>query len=189
VTATEDSDETGIIVAGTSEEGRAYVLEDCSGRYSPQAWAERAIDAYQRWGADRIVCEVNNGGDMVVHTLRIAAKQRNVFVRVQKITASRGKYTRAEPVAALYEQGLVEHVGIFDKLERQCCEWIPGLASPDRVDALVWALTVLFIHRRGVLYPQAESTEDAQPEREQRPEAQTFADSIAREGVWFPRSH
>ena len=92
------------------------MLSDQSGRYSPSAWANKALDEYVRWRADRIVCETNNGGDMVVHTIQVAAKQRGMWVRVQKITASRGKYTRAEPIAALYEQGLIEHVGVFHQL-------------------------------------------------------------------------
>lgn len=187
VTATEESDETGIVTAGIDEAGHAYVLSDVSGRYSPSAWANKALDEYVRWRADRIVCETNNGGDMVVHTIQVAAKQRGMWVRVQKITASRGKYTRAEPVAALYEQGLIAHVGVFHQLEQQCCEWVPGLSSPDRMDALVWALTVLFIHRRGVLYPEVSDASGSEVEARVRPEAYTFEQTVVRDGAWLPR--
>lgn len=141
VTSGEDSDETGIIVAGRSVNGHYYVLRDVSGHFTPQTWAQRALWCYSEYSVDRIVAETNNGGDLVEHTLRTA--QRNVSFR--KVTASRGKRVRAEPVAALYEQGRVHHVGSFDDLEEQMINFVPDIMdSPDdRVDALVWALTDL----------------------------------------------
>lgn len=145
-TASEDSDETGIIVAGIDENEEGYVLDDLTVRGSPATWAEAALRAYDRYGADRIVAESNNGGDMIEFTVRTAARDmsergerttRNVSFR--QVRASKGKYTRAEPVSALYEQGRIHHVGSFAALEDQMCTWVPGEDSPDRMDALVWA--------------------------------------------------
>ena len=188
VTVTEDSDETGIVTAGASEAGHAYVLSDLSGRYSPSGWANKALDEYLRWRADRIVCEVNNGGDMVMHTIQVAAKRRNLFVRVQKITASRGKYLRAEPIAMLYEQGQVSHAGVFPHLERQMCEWVAGVTSKDdRIDALVYACTVLFIHRRGVLYPDVQPSTGEDVAEVPAAATGSFAETVTRERMWFPR--
>lgn len=139
------SNETGIIVAGRTAE-TAYVLEDVSGRYSPSEWASRAISAYHRHGADRIVAEINQGGDMVEQVLRGV----DPLVPLRLVRASRGKQTRAEPVAALYEQNRVRHLGRFDLLEDQMCSFTgasSASASPDRVDALVWALTELLLSR------------------------------------------
>ena len=143
VTSGEDSDETGIIVAGLSEEGQAYILADGSGRYKPQEWALKAIALLNEWEADRIIAEVNNGGDMVEQTLRTVS--RNVPYRA--VRASKGKYSRAEPVSALYEQGKVHHCGLFAALEDQMCSFEPGTTSwsPDRMDALVYALSDLMI--------------------------------------------
>lgn len=139
VTSDEDSDETGLIVAGRGADDHGYVLEDRSLRASPAGWAQEAVRAYREHQADRIVAEVNNGGDMVEHTLRTV----DARIPYTKLHASRGKQTRAEPIAALYEQGRVHHVGTFPQLEDQMTGWVPGLASPDRMDALVWALTEL----------------------------------------------
>lgn len=141
VTAEEDSDETGIIVAGVDDMGHAYVLDDLSGRYHPADWAKVAVNAYHELRGDRVVAEVNNGGDMVELTLRMIDPN----VSYKGVHASKGKVTRAEPVAALYEQGRVHHVGSFPELEEQMTTWLPGMASPDRMDALVWALTELLI--------------------------------------------
>lgn len=147
VTSEAESDETGIIVAGLGVDGRGYVLADRSGQYSPDAWARRAIAAYEEFAADRIVAEVNNGGDMIEHTLRTVDKR----IPYRKLHASRGKRTRAEPVAALYEQGRVFHVGGLLDLEDQLVSWTPDSGdSPDRLDALVWGLTELLVQRREV---------------------------------------
>lgn len=139
VTAHEGSDETGIVIAGRDRAGEIYILEDCSGRMSPDAWARRAVDAFDRWKADRIVAETNQGGAMVELTIRHVRPD----VPYTGVTATRGKALRAEPVAALYEQGRVHHCGVFADLEDQMCSWEPGDTSPDRLDALVWAGTEL----------------------------------------------
>lgn len=136
-----DSDETGIVVAGIGVEGHGYVLEDRSLQGTPAEWARAAVSAYRSLQADRIVGEVNNGGEMVGFTILTVDSS----VSYKAVHASRGKVTRAEPVSALYERGLVHHVGTFPKLEDQMCTWLPGEKSPDRMDALVWALTELFL--------------------------------------------
>ena len=142
-----DSDETGIIVAGADEDLRGYVLEDGSGRMSPDEWARRAIDLYDRHSASRIIGERNNGGDLVGTVLKTASGGHTLPIRL--VTASVGKYARAEPVAALYQQGRVLHAGSFPQLEDQLCTWEPGSStSPDRMDALVWALSDLITDRR-----------------------------------------
>lgn len=135
-----DSDEQGIIAAGQGVDGEFYVLADRSCKLSPSGWAGRAVQAYREYAADRIVAERNFGGEMVESTIR----QVDQSVPVKMVSASRGKVQRAEPVAALYEQGRVHHVGAFPQLEDQLTMWTPqsGL-SPDRLDALVWALTEL----------------------------------------------
>ncbi len=149
VSANEQSDETGIVAVGRAMVGangrqpayHFYVLADVSGRYAPLGWAERAIHAFEDFQGDRIVGEVNNGGDMVETTLRVLSPD----VPYKAVHASRGKQARAEPIAALYQQGRVHHVGMFDALEDQQCNWVPntGARSPDRIDALVWAITEL----------------------------------------------
>jgi len=138
-------DVQGIVVVGKGVDGRAYVLEDCSCRLPPAGWAKRAVAAYHRWQADRIVAEVNYGGAMVESTIRTA--DANVPVTIEH--ASRGKHIRAEPVAALYEQGKVSHVGTFRELEDQMglttTAGYQGGDSPDRMDAMVWAMTDLML--------------------------------------------
>jgi phage terminase large subunit-like protein len=140
----EDGAATGIVVAGVGEDGRGYVLDDKTCRESPNGWARQAIACFDRYEGDCIVGEINNGGDMVESTVRAV---RNT-VPFKSVTASRGKWVRAEPIAALYEQGRVSHVGTFAALEDEMVNFGPngmvGEASPDRVDALVWALTELF---------------------------------------------
>lgn len=131
----------GIVVAGVAKDGQLYVLADYSRRGSPSEWAHAVIEAYESYEADRIVVERNFGGDMVRHTLKTVAPS----VPLTEVNASRGKQVRAEPVVGLYEQERVWHVGSFAQLEDQMTTWIPGEgASPDRVDALVWAITSLF---------------------------------------------
>lgn len=140
VTSGEDSDETGIVIAGATNDGHFYVLEDATMKGTPDSWGKRAVQGYKDWKADRIVAEVNNGGDMVVMVLQ----QVDKFVPVTKVHATRGKRMRAEPISALYEQGRVHHVGSFTKLEDQMASWTPeSNDSPDRLDALVWSLTEL----------------------------------------------
>ena len=143
--SSEDADETGIVAAGLGVDGHAYVLEDRSLRGRPAQWAAAAVALYDKLKADRIVGEANNGGEMVGHTIMTV----DPTVSYRAVHASRGKLTRAEPVAALYEQGRVHHVGTFPELEDQLCNWTPGDASPDRMDALVWALTELMLENAG----------------------------------------
>lgn len=144
--ATSGGDEAGILVAGSAKlEGREhfYILEDLSQQASPSGWASAAVAAYHKWKADKIVAERNNGGEMVEHTIRTVEGGRDVPIEL--VFASRGKRTRAEPVAALYEQGRGHHVGAFPLLEDELCNWTPGAASPNRLDALVWAGTELML--------------------------------------------
>ena len=148
VTSNPRSAETGIVVAGVDRQRRCYVLADGSGRMTPNAWAARAISLYDRFHADRIIGETNNGGDLVKQVLLNAESSRNLPFRA--VTASRGKFARAEPIASLYEQGKVHHVGLFSDLEDQMCTWTPrssNESSNDRIDALVWALSELNTHR------------------------------------------
>jgi len=140
VTFGELSDETGIVVAGASPDGHFYVLEDKSLKSSPDTWARVAIDALRRNKGDRIIAETNNGGDLVLEVL----KQVDSSAPLKKVIASRGKRVRAEPISTLYEQGRVHHVGYFNELEEQMVSWNPeSTESPDRMDALVWAITEL----------------------------------------------
>jgi len=150
VTANAESDMTGIVVAGIDVNGTAYVLEDHTGRYTPQQWASKAIQLYRDHMADRIVAERNQGGDMVRHTLHT----EDETVPVKLVHASRGKMARAEPVSALYEQSKVRHVRGLNDLEDQMVQWEPlgSIGSPDRLDALVWALTDLSLN--GYAKPQ-----------------------------------
>lgn len=140
----EEGAATGIVVAAIGEDGRGYVLDDATCRESPNGWARKAVACFDRYEGDCIVGEINNGGDMVESTVRVV---RNT-IPFKAVHASRGKWVRAEPVAALYEQGRVSHVGTFAALEDEMVNFGPngmvGEASPDRVDALVWALTELF---------------------------------------------
>lgn len=138
--------ETGIVIAGKGSDGRGYVLDDLSTGGSPDHWARQVVTGYHKHKADRIAAEINNGGDMVVTT--IGTVDKNAPVR--KLWASRGKQTRAEPIAALYEQGKIHHVGVFAALEDELCNWVPGeSASPNRLDALVWALTEVMLNSQG----------------------------------------
>lgn len=147
VTNTEESDEHGIVVvgaAGSDADQAGYVLEDASQGGSPGEWAKAVVALYHKYQADAIVAEVNQGGDMVAHTIRTVAPNVNVI----QVRASRGKHVRAEPVAALYAQGRIRHVGQMPELENQLTQFTnegyQGDNSPDRADALVWACTELF---------------------------------------------
>jgi phage terminase large subunit-like protein len=143
LTNNENSDHTGIVVAGIDVLGDYYVLADRTIKDTPLAWATEVIKAFHEFKADRVVVETNAGGDLVELTLR--SVDRNI--PIEKRTASRGKQTRAEPISALYEQGKVHHIGLgLGKLEDQMCEWVPldpKQSSPDRIDALVWAMSDL----------------------------------------------
>ena len=135
--------ECGIVAAGKGTDGQGYILRDVSERLSPERWASRAVQQYHELKADRILAEANFGGAMVQSTIR--AVDPNVPVKL--VTASRGKRLRAEPVAALDEQGKLHHVGMLPTLEDQMCSWVPdsGDPSPDRLDARVWAITELML--------------------------------------------
>lgn len=143
-TSNEDSNEHGIVVAGLDGKGHAYIMDDWTAKGSPDEWGRKAVAAYRRYQADQIIAESNQGGDMVEHVIRSVSNEVNVML----VRASRGKYTRAEPVSALFEQGRVHMVGTLPALEDQMISFTPqGTAdgvSPDRVDAMVWALTSLF---------------------------------------------
>jgi len=149
VTSGEDSDETGMIVAGVSMDGQYYVLHDGTLRASPDSWARKAVELYHEYKANRIVAEKNNGGDMVGSVIRHVDPR----VPIKLVTATRGKQIRAEPVSALYEQGKVHHVGGFNELEDQMVSWTPDSGiSPDRMDALVWAITELSVASPAMQY-------------------------------------
>jgi len=150
VTSTPDSDETGIIVVGKGTDGKCYILEDISGIFTPRQWAERAVYAYERLKADKIVAEKNNGGDLV----KVNIQTVDPGLVPKLVHASKGKVTRAEPVVSLYEQDKVKHVGIFADLEDQMITWAAkeGEKSPDRIDALVWGVSELMLESEPAIY-------------------------------------
>ena len=146
-TANKNSDETGIVVVGRDAQGHGYVLEDKSGRWTPAEWGLLATQAAKAWGADCIVAETNQGGDMVQNVIR----NIDSTVRYKGVHATKGKYTRAEPIYNLYELGRVYHVGQHPILELQMCTFNPNEGeSPDRVDALVWGLTEVMLEQKQV---------------------------------------
>jgi phage terminase large subunit-like protein len=140
VTTEDDSDETGIIGAGLGDDGIIYVEHDISGHHAPRAWARAALTLYERTQADSIVSETNQGGDLVEANLRGEAEDR--WFAYKGVHAKRGKYLRAEPIAAYYEKGKVRHIGRFPKLEKQMTDFTgsSSAGSPDRLDALVYAI-------------------------------------------------
>jgi len=145
-TANKDSDETGIIAVGIGTDGHGYVLEDATGIMTPNQWGRQAVRMYHSLNADRIVAEVNQGGDMV----ELVIRQVDPAVSYPAVHASRGKVTRAEPVLALYEQGKVHHVGHLPHLEDEMTTWNSreSIISPGRIDALVWGLTYLMLEKK-----------------------------------------
>lgn len=146
ITAEEDSNETGIIVCGIDEHDHGFTLEDQSGIFSPNEWASRAIKLFDKYKANFIIAEVNQGGEMVTNTIQQTAKSLgHSFIPVKAVRATKGKWLRGEPVSALYEQNKIHHVGNFAILEDQMCTWLPGEDSPDRLDALVWGFTHLLV--------------------------------------------
>lgn len=147
----EGNDEQGIVVAGRGVDGFYYVLADRSCKLSPDGWGKRVVAAYNELQADAVLWEANFGGQMVESTVKVAARAMDVEVATKKVTASRGKVARAEPVAALYEQGKVRHVGDLEALESQQRNWTPDSGwSPDRMDALVWALSELALGHQSI---------------------------------------
>jgi predicted phage terminase large subunit-like protein len=151
VTSGEDSDQTGITVAGRTPDGHYYVMKSIGLRISPDAWARRAIELYHEFDADRIVAEKNNGGDMI----EVLLKQVDPTVPVKLVTATRGKRLRAEPVSSLYEQGRVHHLQSADleALEDQMVAWTPeSTDSPDLLDSMVWAISELSVASAAMQY-------------------------------------
>lgn len=191
--ATSTGDAAGIITMGKGANKHGYLVADDTVQGSPTRWATAAVEAYYTWGADLIVAEANNGGEMVELTIHTVDKD----VRVKLVHASRGKQTRAEPVAALYEHGvnlggldpLIHHVGHFDALEDECCLWTPGDDSPNRLDANVWAATELLIGDTGPgvhqisanLWP---STERKPPQQPDAPNGPTIREPDRKRGLW-----
>lgn len=143
-----EADAIGIVVAGLGTDGNAYIIEDLTVKAGPSTWGRVAVDAYIRHEADAVVGESNYGGAMVQHVIRTAAAARNTRVNYRKVTATRGKVVRAEPISALYDQGKVRHVGYLQDLEDELSGFTTngyvGDRSPNRADALVWAVTELF---------------------------------------------
>jgi len=150
VSANAESDMTGIVVAGIDINGVCYVLEDATERLSPEGWATKAVNLFHKYHADRLVYERNQGGDLVKYTLKTVDET----IPLKAVHASRGKFARAEPVAALYERGKVKHLRGLDDLETQMTTWEPlgSIGSPDRLDAMVWAITELAL--KGIAKPE-----------------------------------
>lgn len=148
-TANEESDMTGIVVAGIDTNGHGHIIEDATGRYTPSGWASKTVELYYKYKADRVVAERNQGGDMVRHVL----ESEDETLPIRLVHASRGKFARAEPVSALYEQGKIKHLPGLEELEQQMITWEPlgPIGSPDRLDAMVWAITDLML--KGVARP------------------------------------
>lgn len=150
VSANAESDMTGIVVAGMDINGVCYILEDATERLSPEGWATKAVNLFHKYHADRLVYERNQGGDLVKYTLKTVDET----IPLKAVHASRGKFARAEPVAALYERGKVKHLRGLDDLETQMTTWEPlgAIGSPDRLDAMVWAVTELAL--KGIAKPE-----------------------------------
>jgi hypothetical protein len=144
VSSEKHSNEHGIVVCGLGSDKRGYVLDDVSRQGTPREWATRAVAVFDKWDADAIICEINQGGDMVRHTLDSVRPG----LPIVEVRATRGKHIRAEPISSLYSLGRVSHVGTFAELESQMVQMtaggFEGEGSPDRVDALVWGFTHLF---------------------------------------------
>jgi len=137
-----DAADTGIVVAGLGVDRHGYILEDATCHETPAGWAKQAIAMYDKWRADRIIGEVNNGGEMIEYTVRSIEPR----VSYKSVHASRGKMVRAEPVSALDEQGRIHHVGVFADLEDQMCDFTrDSTDKKDRMDARVWAITELML--------------------------------------------
>lgn len=149
----DENAETGIVAGGTDAKGDGFVLRDASGRYTPGEWGETSVLLHDELEADCIIGETNNGGAMVKHVVTTAAeklfrekRRATPHIVFHAVTASRGKQTRAEPISGLFEQGRCHLVGSLAKLEDQSSVWVPGMKSPDRMDALVWLLTHLMLN-------------------------------------------
>jgi phage terminase large subunit-like protein len=152
----EGANHTGIVAAGIDAARHGYVLADASCKKKPAGWGESVVRLYDSLNADCVVAEVNQGGDMVGHVVQSAAKdlhsrgeRRTPEIAFKAVRATKGKYTRAEPISALYEQKRVHHVGLLPELEDEQCTWVPGEDSPDRLDAVVWGLSELMLGAKG----------------------------------------
>lgn len=192
VTNEEGSDEHGIIVVGLARDkdgyAKGYVLADGSLKGNPEDWARKAVSLYRFWSADKIVAEKNQGGQMVESTIKAVDRS----VPVELVHASRGKYVRAEPISALYEQGRIHHVGRFDQLEDQMCLFTPEMlrnsstGSPDRVDALVWGLTKIFDKITGRRIITSTTRAAGDPDNDQyNPEAYMPAWALNNSNSWM----
>jgi phage terminase large subunit-like protein len=144
VSVGENSDETGIVVCGLGEDDLGYVLADGSGKFLPAEWARKVVSLYHHWRADRVIAEVNQGGDLVESTIR--AVDTNVSFR--RVHAKKGKFVRAEPISALFEQNRVKIAGSFPALEDQLCSYDGSGDLPDRLDSMVYALIDLMVAAR-----------------------------------------
>ena len=158
--------DAGIVVAALGEDNHGYILDDLSISGTPTTWAKQVVTGYYKYQCNRVVAEVNHGADMVINTIHTVDDK----VPVKRVWASQGKYARAEPVSALYEQERIHHIGMFPLLEDEMCDWVPdeGKPSPNRLDALVWAITELML---------------ARPERREIDMSNT-TDDLAQESVW-----
>lgn len=152
----ESANHTGIIAAGIDAARHGFVLADASCKKKPAGWGESVVRLYDSLNADCVVGEINMGGDMIENVIRSSAKdlhskgeRRTPEIAFKAVRASKGKFTRAEPVSALYEQKRVHHVGLFGELEDELCTWTPGEDSPDRLDAVVWGLSELMLGAKG----------------------------------------
>lgn len=185
----EQNAETGIIVAGRRN-NKGHLLEDRSLFGHPTVWAQEAVDAFRDWDADYIVAEKNNGGELVRLTIQSVPGARNIPVKL--VSASRGKYTRAEPVALIDERGLIERHGVYPELEDQLVTWIPGGKSPDRLDAYVWAMTELLVDLLtfGASVVGENEAEELSKQTLHEPTGQvidrTILEEIKRGGLYFP---
>lgn len=157
VSSSEDADEAGVVVVGIDDRGNLYVLEDASGRMGPDGWVAVVVDCYKKWGANLVVAESNQGGELVRTALQVSAPD----MPVELVWAKQGKRARAEPVSLLYQQGRVHHVGLFPALEDQCTSWQPtDSKSPDRLDALVYGCTFLGLDGSSGQYTRQSSDDD-----------------------------
>lgn len=185
----EQTAETGIMVCGRRQD-KGHLLEDASLYAHPSEWAQRAVDMFHRWNADYIVAEKNNGGELVRLTIQSVPGARNIPVKL--VTASRGKYTRAEPVALLHERGGIKHHLVCPALEDQLTTWVPGMKSPDRLDAYVWGMTELLVDLLTFGISMAGENDDKKAEDVQKDVVgvqeidRTILGAIRRGGLYFP---
>ena len=150
LTSHDDSDETGIIVAGMSGSGKAYVLDDLSIAAKPEIWAQKVVSAYKKYNAKLVVIESNAGGELLINLL----KSLNDEIKIKSVYAHVSKSARAEPIVILYQKKMIFHARQFQKLEMQMATYEPGTKSPDRLDAMVWAMSELFkISQSGIIAP------------------------------------